>query len=195
MRAVWKKDKVISLELEENIYTIAQLVNPIAEMQFFAIFNKEDKWENIDLNQIDPLFCVSVGNVVMQRLGVRKLSNKEAKPKTGGFKHYFIKPGDNADGYRLRDEFMWSGGRLVDVGEDCEIDSYYAPTVIENLTVEEHRTEILTYEFSNMYGDNHAKERLLHFYNTGINRDMMKKMVFPELDTDETIPKVKMLKL
>ena len=188
MRALWKKGKVISLRLDEGIFTVSQMVNNSAKMQFFAIINSVDSWTGVDLNAIDPLFCVSVGNVLIQRLGIRRVPEKEIIKKSGGFNNFFIKPYDNSEGYRLRGEFIWRGGKLVDVGKDCSTDSYYAPTVIEELTVRKHKKIILNHEFTMMYGDKDSKERILTFLKTGLNREPMRKKIFPELDDDAGPP-------
>ena len=181
MRAVWKKDKIISIKLSDNLFSLAQMASDLPLMQFFDIFNEEDTWEHVDLNTVPPLFLVPVGNIVIQELGVRKLSNKEATPKTGNWNHYFIIPEDNAEGYRLRKEYVWRGGYLVDVGEDLSVDPYCAPVVVPDLKIPEHCDLILKHEFANMYGDNHVKNRLLRFYKEGINEEPMKEKVFPEL--------------
>lgn len=181
MRAVWKKNKVISIKLSEDIFSLAQMANESALMQFFDIFNTKDEWNSIDLNNIDDLFLVPVGNVVIQKLGIRKISEKEALPKNGGYNHLFINPKMNPEGYRLRNEFMWKGGNLVDVGENLDTDSYDAPIVTKDLKVEQHRDLILKHELTNMYGDKNVRNRLLRFREEGINEEPMKKQIFPGL--------------
>jgi len=197
MRSFRKKNVVFSIQLEENLFSLAQTVESGGVViNFYAIFNNEDKWDGVDLNDIDSLFCVYCGKVVMQKLGVRKIPESEIKIDINPCrKHYFIDPGDNAEGYRLRGEFFWKGGSLKDVGEDCEEDYFFAPVVIENLTVQEHLKEILTYECVNMYGDVSTRERLINFYKTGVNKDQLKEKIFPELKNTEVIPKVNLTKL
>jgi hypothetical protein len=182
MRAFWKQDEVISLKLRDDLYTLAQMVNPVAMMRFFDIFKSNDDWHGTDLNKVTPLFSVDVGNVVIQRLGVRRVPSKEVIPSTEPCEQYFIEAGDNADGYRLRDEFMWKGGRLVDLGEGAKTVGYQAPTLIPNLNVKDHREIILKYDFTNMYGDTNIAERLLRFHDTGVNLDPLKLKVFPDLN-------------
>lgn len=94
----------------------------LRKCSFFAIINSEDNWHGVYLNTINPLFCVSVGNVVIQRLGIRMVHRKEVVANNRDFSRFYIKPYDNAEVYSLRDEFIWRGGSLVDVGEDCRID-------------------------------------------------------------------------
>jgi len=180
MKAIWKKNKVISIKLDDNLYTLAQMVNHTAKMQFFDIFNEEDEWD-VNLNEVDDLFLLDVANVVIQKLGVRKVSEKTVVPKVGNYNHLFIKPHMNAEGLRLRNEFMWRGGDLIDVGEDLEKSSYYAPIVVHDLTASEHRELILKHELTNMYGDKNVQNRLLKFYEKRINEEPMKRKIFPDL--------------
>jgi hypothetical protein len=181
MRAFWKKDGVVSLRLEEKVYTLAQMANDSAKMAFFHIFRETDEWIGVNLNKEKFLFCVNVGNVVVQRLGERRIPIKEVTPSVGPFPHQYMDPHDNAEGYRLRGEFMWRGARLVDVGADLAEDDYYAPTVIEHLTVTQHREIIEKNEFVNMYGDGDVRIRILELRNTGKYNDLFKKKIFPDL--------------
>lgn len=98
MRAFWKKDGVVCLKLKENLYTLAQMVDESAYMRFYAISNHEDVWGKIDLNTVAPLFCVSVGNALIQHLGVRRVPDKEVIPSHAPFERYFIKPNINYEG-------------------------------------------------------------------------------------------------
>ena len=187
---------MFSIRLADSLFSLAQTVTDDGIMiKFFAIFNNKDEWSGIDLNNIDTLYCVYVGKVLMQKLGVRKIPESEVKINISSCKHYFINPGDNAEGYRLRDEFIWKGGSLVDVGEDLEDSYLFAPVVIEELSVKVHLKQILTYEFVNMYGAVDTVERLVQFYNTGINKDQLKEKIFPELENTEVIPKANITKL
>lgn len=181
MKAFWKRDAIASLKLGDNLYTLAQMANDSAKMAFFDIFRENDEWGGVDLNKERLLFCVNVGNVVIQRLGVRRIKDNEVLPSKTQFPHLYMDPHDNAEGYRLRDEFMWRGARLFDVGKDLSCDDYYAPTVIENLTVKQHRELIEQTEFTNMYGDGDVKNRLLELRSTGRYNDLFKKKIFPDL--------------
>ena len=188
MRAFWKQDGVISLKLRDDLYSLAQMVNSIAKMRFYNIFKAKDEWLGTDFNQVESLFCVSVGNVVIQRLGVRRVPPKEVTPSSAPCERHFIHLGDNADGYRLRGEFIWKCGRLADLGEGAQTVGYQAPTLIPDLTVKEHREIILQHECTNMFGDRNVSERLLHYHETGVNRNCLKEAAFPDLVTNDTRP-------
>jgi hypothetical protein len=181
MRAFWKKDSVISLKLKNDLYTLAQMANTVSKMRFFNIFKDDDVWESIDLNSLDSLFCVSVGNVVIQRLGHRRVTLDEVKPSRLPCERFFIDPFENYDGYNLRGEFLWRGGRLVDLGEGSLGIARSAPTLTPNLSLEQHREVIKKFELSGMWGAEQILNRLMRCYSTGVNQDPMKEKVFPGL--------------
>ena len=181
MRAFWKKGSVISLKLRDDLYCLAQMVNPTAKMRFYNVFNDKDEWSFIDLNFKDVLFCVPIGNIVLQKLGVRKIPHAEVVPSKEPCERLFINIGNNAEGYRLRGEFIWRGGNLVDEGYDADNAAYSSPVVIRNLDVVVHREIILKFELENMYGDVHVRDRLVKYYETGVNIEPMKFDIFPGL--------------
>jgi hypothetical protein len=181
MRAFWKINSVVSLKLEENLFSLAQMANHSAFMCFFDVFNETDSWKGTDLNKSKQLFCVPVGNIILKNLGQRRVPADEVTPSAGPFPRYYIDPLDNSEGYRLRREFMWRGGRLVDCGSNLETDPYYAETVVASLTIEKHREEILQYELVNMYGDKDVQMRLIGCRTKGENQNPMKKDLFPGL--------------
>jgi hypothetical protein len=182
VRAVWKKGNVYSLKLRDDLYTLCQMANGHSKVFFFEIFRATDEWNGVDLNQVPILFSWGCGRVVTQKLGVRKISEKEAKPTTAAVERLRIYPTLNNDGYRLYGEYPWKGGNLVDCGEDARLSGFQAPVVVENLTVKENRDLILKYEFDGVAGDNHVRERLLRYVDEGINIDVGKFYVFPELE-------------
>ncbi|MET3118844.1 hypothetical protein AAKU64_003079 [Undibacterium sp. GrIS 1.8] len=177
MRAFWKKDGVVCLKLKENLYTLAQMVDESAYMRFYAISNHEDVWGKIDLNTVAPLFCVSVGNALIQHLGVRRVPDKEVIPSHAPFERYFIKPNINYEG-----PFVYLGGKLIDKGENAQEDMTRAPVKISDLSVSKHLDVIHQHELTPMWGDKDSAARLIHFFETGENFNGLKEAVFPELE-------------
>ncbi|MDA8457042.1 hypothetical protein M4R22_19970 [Acidovorax sp. GBBC 3334] len=181
MRSFWKKDTVISIKLTEDCYSLAQMVNDNAQMRFFSIFNQIDSWENIDLDTIEPLFSVFVGNVVIQKLGQRRVPPKEVNLNKSPCNQLFIEPISNAEGYRVRNEFWDKGGNLVDLGVGARIAGCDAPIVKSNLNPENNLQDIIKHELTNMWGDNNIKNRLLMKKERDINIDQYKFFIFPGL--------------
>jgi hypothetical protein len=176
MRAFWKKDGVVCVKLKDDLFTLAQMVDGTAYMRFYAIFRREDAWKGVDLNAVSALFCVPVGNVLLQKLCVRRVPADEVAPSHVPFERYFIKPHLNYEG-----PFVFRGGKLIDLGEYAEGDSTRAPIVIPDLNVKDHREVIHKHELTNMWGDKDTALRLIHFFETGVDRNDLKENVFPEL--------------
>lgn len=181
MRSFWKKDAVISIKLDEDCYSLAQMANDNAQMRFFTIFNQTDEWKGTDLGKIEPLFSVFIGNVVIQRLGQRRVPINEVNPSKLPCDQLFIEPICNADGYRIRNEFWQKAGNLVDLGPGARIAGCDAPVIKPELNIEKNINEIINYEMTNMWGDNNVRKRLLMQKERNINIDQFKFFVFPGL--------------
>ena len=181
MRAIWKKGNVYSLKLRDDVYTLCQMAGH-SMMQFFEIFRPVDEWQGVDLNDVEILFCCGCGRVVTQKLGVRNISEKEVTATRVPPERYYIFPKENYEGYRLRGEYFERGGDLVDCGEEARLSGCQAPVVVPNLNVAEHSDLILKYELDGVAGDNHVRERLLRYVDEGVNIDVGKFYVFPDLD-------------
>lgn len=181
MRSFWKKDAVISIKLNEDCYSLAQMVNGNAQMRFFSIFKEVDSWTGVDLREVEPLFSVFIGNVVIQKLGQRRISAEEVNPGDASCDRIFIEPISNAEGYRLRNEFWDRGGNLVDLGEGARLAGCDAPAIKRNLNINEDFDLIQEKELTNMWGDSNVKIRLLMKRDKNINIDQFKFFVFPGL--------------
>lgn len=181
MRSFWKKDAVISIKLNEECYSLAQMVNGNAQMRFFPIFKEVDRWAGVDLREMEPLFSVFIGNVVIQKLGQRRIPTEEVNPGDASCDRIFIEPISNAEGYRLRNEFWDRGGNLVDLGEGARLAGCDAPVVKQKLNINEDFDLIQGKELTNMWGDRNVKRRLLMKRDKNINIDQFKFFVFPGL--------------
>jgi hypothetical protein len=177
-RVTWKANALVHIKLRDDLYTVGQMLGS-AFMRFFDIANKDGVWKNIDLNAVDPLFQVAVGQVVMQRLVIGKITDTSVIGSNRPFESLVIKPCLNYDG-----GFPFRGGRLVDIGPDGRTGSTTAPVVKENLHLPEDREIIERCELTNMWGDQDLSDRLCRYFDTGINRDDLKFEVFPGLWED-----------
>ena len=144
-------------------------------MRFYKIKNNSGIWKNTDLNKVESLFCVTVGNVVLRNLVREKITDKTVIPSNEPFEKYWINVHLNYDG-----GFPFKGGKLIEMGPDVE--STTAPVIIENLDINHDRKIIEQYELINMWGDTDLSERLIHFFETGIDRNPLKEKVFPGLN-------------
>ncbi|NNA04989.1 hypothetical protein [Pseudomonas lundensis] len=95
-RITWKAGDLIVIELENGLFTVAQMIaNTI--MRFYDIKSHNDDWENINWPEVKPLFLVFVGTVVQRDLGVRKITIDSIATLHENIKLYWIKPYTSMD--------------------------------------------------------------------------------------------------
>jgi len=172
-RIVWKHNNVVSLKLREDLYTLGQMLGRAA-MRFFNITSGDGNWHNIDLNEVDPIFTLFIGNIVLHNLVDKKVSDKDVKPSAASCEPYWIKPKLNFDG-----GYPFKGGNLIDIGTAGNISTTAGRVVQEDLSLPADKEIIETYQLTNMWGDVDVRDRLLHFFDTGKDDDFLKKKVFP----------------
>ena len=178
MRAFWKEKTIISIKLNENIFSLAQMFNDDSRMVFFNIFSNIDKWENVDLNRVEILFSVDIGNVVIQKLGQQKTKTKNVLPFQGTICNYMISPHLNTpQNINNYGEYILKGGDLYDVAKDT--------IVKENLNTKDNREDILKYEVMGNYGGEYIRNRILFYREYKINYDANKNLIFPGLYSEE----------
>lgn len=172
-RISWKHNNVVSLKLREGLYTLGQMLGQ-ATMRFYKVTSPDGDWAGVDLNKVEPLFTLFIGNVVLQNLVDKALSANEAKPSFSPGEQYWIKPRLNFEG-----GYPFKGGNLIDVGTDGSIGTAQAPVVKESLSLDVDRDVIEKYQLTNMWGDDQLRERLEHWFDTNTDHDFLKEKVFP----------------
>jgi hypothetical protein len=179
-RIVWKKDNLVTIQLSNGLYTIAQMSgSPI--MYFFDISNDNNIWENIDLESVEILFIVLVNNSINKDFIVSKLDSKKISVKSY-CEHYFIKPYNIMDGIHYKGTnsyFPFLGGKLINYNH--KLGSVSSTILKEDLILPDDKEIIEKYELTNMWGKQELDERLVRYFSTGINRDDLKYEVFPGL--------------
>lgn len=172
-RVTWKHNAVVSLKLREGLYTLGQMLGQ-ATMRFYKITNTDGCWTDVDLNEVEPLFTLFIGNVVLQNLVDKVVPANDAKPSLSPCERYWIKPKLNFEG-----GYPFKGGNLIDVGIDGAIGTAQAPVIKENLSLDVDRDVIEEYQLTNMWGDDQLCERLQHWFDTNSDLDFLKEKVFP----------------
>jgi hypothetical protein len=191
-RLCWKSDDLLNIKLRENLFTIAQMLT-LPMMRFYDISNMDGQWENIDLNEIEPLCRVMVASrLIGKYLAQNKIKNETVIPSHKPFERFWIKPYTSLDvlypgRYWERDgvnDFPFMGGKLIDLGPNEDICVSRALTIKENLQLPQDREIIEKYELTPMWSHEDLGERLCRYFNTSINRDDLKFEVFPSLWND-----------
>jgi hypothetical protein len=84
-RVTWKESAVVSLKLDQSMFTLGQMLHS-PYMRFFNVQNETGVWRDLDLSRAEILFCVPVGQVVLQQL----CEGKVARDRTAQSFHAFF---------------------------------------------------------------------------------------------------------
>ncbi|MBL7703854.1 MAG: hypothetical protein JNM14_16510 [Ferruginibacter sp.] len=166
---------LFSIKLKDNLYTICYAAS-IAERLFFDVKSLDGNWRNLKHTELKPLFRIYAGKA-MNLLVYEKLNIADYTFDSDNNENLWIRPGTN-----IGAGFVFKGGDLVKVLPDQ--DYFNAPVIKKHLTVPEDKALIEKYELVNMWGADDLKERLIRYFEKGINRDDLKFEVFPGLWND-----------
>lgn len=190
MRTINKKGTTISLKLRDDLYTIGMNLRSPAFL-VFDIKSTDGKWHKNSLDGVKPLFRVfAATKLIFNHLGVEKLDIEHDHAVIDAFEDYrWIHPHtylDNPDHDGTFYDKLWLGGKLVKTDEDYD----NAITIKENLKLPQDREIIEKTEMDNMWSHEDLQDRLIRYFDTGINRDDMKFYCFPGLwdDIDKLRP-------
>lgn len=112
-RIVWKVDDLVNIKLRDDLYTIGQMLTS-PTMRFYDIFNNYGVWENIDLNNVKPLFSVFVGRVINKYLIQNKIKSSTVIASSKPYEPYWIAPYsimDNGHYKGTKNSFPFFGGK------------------------------------------------------------------------------------
>ena len=169
-RVTWKENALISLKLRDDLFTIAQMLTS-PYLRLFKVCNKDGIWRDLDLNKVEVLFCVLVGQVVLQQLCEGKVRVRSVIPSALPFQRLWINAYVNFDG-----GFPFIGGKLIEI--DPTKGYTRAPVVKDWLLPKADAELIKKYELTNMWGAEGLRERLVRYFDTGVDRHELKEKVF-----------------
>jgi hypothetical protein len=174
---------VLSIELRDNLFTLAQV--PISPyFMFFNIASNDGAWKNIDLDTVEPLFSVPVATARMKPLIAGAADVTMVKPRSKPMSKLYIKPNLNmAGGHPFR------GGNLIEIDDRGETTG--RPIIKRLLSVENDADTIRQYELTNMWVDpEEIRQRLIRYFDTGIDWDLHKEKVFPGITPPPPVRRV-----
>ncbi|HAS6054327.1 hypothetical protein [Vibrio vulnificus] len=165
-------DSVFSIQVPEYGYVLAQFRKD-HHLEVFDCLRKEDTWEGVDLNNVPVLFNIVVAGHRLLKLFSKEVSesvsnNKrpqpilsltlgEVRPSTKVFSLMLVK----------HEEIYDSNNEMV---------------LIPNLDPKEHRDILYSFEYLGMNGKPEViRSRISTYYETGINWDNQKSILYPEL--------------
>ncbi|MGF0334666.1 hypothetical protein CDR19_06560 [Ectopseudomonas toyotomiensis] len=164
----WVEDRILSLKISENKYGLAQMRKNHL-MEFFGLFQDEDKWENVDLNKEQILFCLFVAENRLKPLYSSIIESETVIPNS----RPIIKRMLSAN----LGQGLYGGAKLIELTDDY---SQLPEKVIRpNLSTKDDLEIIYSHELCGMYGDpEKIRKRIQVFIESGINWDESKDFVF-----------------
>ena len=168
----WRDGTVLNFKLREDLYTLAQM-RIVGYLCFFDIRSADGRWTGVRLDDVETLFCIIVSDARLKPLIVGKLPPSAVAPSTKPMTTVFIKPYlYTGGGHPFR------GGDLIQIDERGETTS--RPIIQRNLTAERDDDVIRRHELTNMWVEaEKVRERLIRYFDTGVNWDPHKEKVFP----------------
>ncbi|MCL1124459.1 hypothetical protein [Shewanella surugensis] len=163
---------VFSIHVEGEGYTLAQLRDD-CQMEVFNILREEDVWDNIDLNEVEVLFCIVVASHRLLKLFSRNVTNEIIVNS----RNRILLGLSYTQSLRHTGLF---GFNLIEY--DNPYNSNNERILIENLDPVEHKDILYSYESLGMNGKpDKIKDRISRYFMTGINWDVSKEVLYPEL--------------
>lgn len=186
-RIPWKVDTVINVEVRPDLFTIAQ-IRPGSWLQFFRIRSNDGAWEGVDLDGVEPLFCLSVADRPLRPLFAGTLSASQARASRRPMPRRVINYGSGCQGKNLAD--------LVELTCDASdprrsFSTIGARVIKAGLTIEADLDDIHAHELVGMYGDpRKLRARLSNYFDTGVNWDPSKAFLCKGIEPPSTKPDV-----
>jgi hypothetical protein len=178
----WKKDLVISIEVKDNLYVLAQM-GEAPYLFVYTIFSKNEEWKDVDLAKAKVLFCNAV---TRQFIGQSKVSKVKVAPVTQELPKYWIKSHAMGTHYRI----LWEGTPdetkvllLGDNGGGSLIERDFTPFKYQEKIVtasipSSDKKTIDSHELTNIRMFPELNERLYHCYKEDKNVDPLKDLIF-----------------
>lgn len=137
------------------------------------MFEKEDTWEGVDLNNVPVLFNIVVAGHRLLKLFSKEVSelvsnNKRPQPILS------LTLGDVRPSTKVFSLMLVKHEEIYDSNNEMAL--------IPNLDPEEHRDILYSFEYLGMNGKPEViRSRISTYYETGINWDNQKSIIYPEL--------------
>lgn len=171
----WVEDQVLCVQVADGIYSLAQM-RKNSLMEFFDIFQENQDWSGVDLNNKDVLFCLFVVEKRLKPIFLSVVSPEQVVPNSRSIKKMMLSA--------AFDRGTQGGARLIELTDNYE--SYGAKVVKDVLSVPDDIDEIYGNELCGMYGNpEKIKKRLNDYFKTGVNWDESKGFLFSDINAPQ----------
>lgn len=180
MRVVWKSSTVVSLQLRDDLYTVAQMLKD-PYLMFFYVKHDTDDFSGLDLNREKELFVIPVARDFLQRRGVAKLKNVTPR-SNADVPEIWIRPK-----IAFGSSYPFKGGDLVRIDPKTGDLGLQNEVVKANISPDDKDT-LSKYELTNVWTDSHLVPRLMLCLEKSQNIDPLKEKIILGRDSHGIIP-------
>lgn len=166
-RLIWTEGTVLSIRIRDDLFALAQMRKNFL-LEFFSVSSQNDEWRNVDLNfttlMFTGFFATKFLKPVVSRIVNDGVRINERSPERLMLSTSFERNRIGVDLIRLSDEYS----------------ALPRDVVKSDLSPQQDLDLIQRYEFCGMQGDSEQlRQRLARFFETGVNWDDQKDVVFP----------------
>ncbi|WP_152645538.1 hypothetical protein [Pseudomonas sp. 10-1B] len=165
----WQEGLVLSVKIEEGLYTIAQMRSNYL-LEVFDLFRIDDDWRGVDLNSVDVLFTIVVSIKNIKRIFSSIVSDEFTVPNNRPAEKCMLSAIFGTPGN--------TGAKLIELSEDYS--NIGARVIKDTLSPDRDLALIHRYELCGMVGDpEKIILRIKNYRETGVNWDPSKEFLFP----------------
>lgn len=165
----WQEGLVLSVKVEEGLYTIAQMRSDYL-LEIFDIFRFDDDWRGADLNGANVLFTIVVSIKNIKKIFSSIVSDGFAVPNNRPVERCMLSAIFGTPGN--------TGAKLIELSEDYS--NIGARVIKDTLSPDRDLALIHRYELCGMVGDpEKIILRIKNYRETGVNWDPSKEFLFP----------------
>ncbi len=163
-RLVYRDNLVLSLKLKDDLFTLTQLRTPTL-MEFFNIKSAFEKFEGIDLNKTEQLFCAVAAPQKFRPLMIARMRSSDVLPNLRPLPNKILSPIIEPGRY---------GANLIEHHPASRL--LPEPVIKAGLNINQDLDLI---ELAGMIGDpGKLKKRLICYFESGVNWDESKEFLF-----------------
>ncbi|MBP1127146.1 MULTISPECIES: hypothetical protein [Pseudomonas] len=166
----WQKDLVLSVQVEKDLFTLAQMRENYL-LEFFDVFRCDENWEGVDLNSAKIIFCIFVSPKNIKSIFSDRAVDDSVIRNNRPVKKRMLSANFDEVG----------GADLIDLSD--KYSNIDADLVKAGLTLEKDLDLIYEYDLCGMAGSpEKILNRLKIYFDTGVNWDPSKKYLFPGIE-------------
>jgi hypothetical protein len=165
----WDEGGILSFHLRDDLYTVG-LMKRLPYIQFYDVRSEDGKWSSVDLDSALRLICVGVVQLALRELEVTQVDSKCFVNDERPFPSTWLRSCTwIGEGYPFR------GADLINL--DPSVGSLRSEVLKYDIDVAKNMDLVRNAELTNLYNTWMLRDRLLGFFNEGIDRQPLKALI------------------